>query len=158
MALTYIETVRLLMGDLDEGDNNFFSGEQWVHLFETWSYDNDAGDRELSLLDVANAALNTLSVYHATNSDEIKAQWFQKRTDELGRLPAEIKAEYVVDGQAPPTAIPDNALTVHEVAADAARAARYKPSWTRTRRVPTTPTPRPGAPLASPRPRLTCMS
>ena len=31
MALTYIETVRLLMGDLDAGDNNYFSGEQWVH-------------------------------------------------------------------------------------------------------------------------------
>ena len=115
MALTYIETVRysrlrLLMGDLDEGDNNFFSGEQWVHLFETWSYDNDAGDRELSLLDVANAALSTLSVYHATNGDEFKAQWFQKRTDELGRLPAEIKAEYVVDGQATPDGYPRQRL------------------------------------------------
>ena len=117
MALTYIETVRLLMGDLDEGDNNFFTGEQWIHLFEVWSY-GDPGEEELSLIDVANAALATLSVYHAVNGDETKAEWFQKRTDELSRWHDDIKEQYVVDGNVAPTATPDNALTVHNADPD----------------------------------------
>ena len=122
MALTYIETVRLLMGDLDAGDNNFFSGEQWVHLFETNSYDDSNGDRQLNLVDVAQEALRIMSIYHADARPE-RSKKTDDRVDALGRWPNDIKALYLVDGQAAPTAIADNALTVHEAAATAARAA-----------------------------------
>ena len=57
MALTYIETVRLLMGDLDEGDNNFFSADQWAHLFGVASYDDEDGNSKVCLVEVAIAAL-----------------------------------------------------------------------------------------------------
>ena len=49
MALTYIETVRLLMGDLDEGDNNFFTADQWAHFFRVLSYTDADEARQLSL-------------------------------------------------------------------------------------------------------------
>ena len=70
MALTYIETVRLLMGDLDEGDNNFFTADQWAHLFGVWSYDNPDGDSKVSIVEVAQAALAILAVYHSSNGDK----------------------------------------------------------------------------------------
>ena len=104
------------------GDNNFFSGEQWVHLFETNSYDDSNGDRQLNLVDVAQEALRILSIYHADARPE-RSKKTDDRVDALGRWPNDIKALYLVDGQAAPTAIADNALTVHEAAATAARAA-----------------------------------
>ena len=119
MALSYIETVRLLMGDLDagDGDGQFFTGEQWVHLFETNSYDDSNGDRQLNLVDVAQAALRIMSVYHADARPE-RSKKTDDRVDALGRWPDDVRALYLVDGQAAPTAIPDNALTVHEVDPD----------------------------------------
>ena len=98
MALTYIETVRLLMGDLDEGDNNFFTADQWAHLFGVWSYDNPDGDSKVSIVEVAQAALAILAVYHSSNGDKEKADKLTDRRDELGSWHDGIKALYIVDG------------------------------------------------------------
>ena len=117
MALTYIETVRLLMGDLDAGDNNFFTADQWVHLFGTASYDDAQGDRKVNLVEVAIDALRILAIYHADSRPE-RSKKLDDRVDALGRWPAEQKALYLEDGDAAPTLIPSTALTAHEVDPD----------------------------------------
>ena len=97
MALTYIETVRLLMGDLDEGDNNFFTADQWAHQFGTLSYDDDNGDSKVSLVEVAIDTLRILSIYHADSRPE-RSKKFDDRVDALSRWPNEQKALYLEDG------------------------------------------------------------
>ena len=98
MALTYIETVRLLMGDLDEGDNNFFTADQWAHFFRILSY-NDADDnRKLSLVEVAIEALRTLSLYHADQRPE-RSKKVDDRVDQLSRWPTEKKELYICPGE-----------------------------------------------------------
>ena len=107
MALTYIETVRLLMGDLDEGDNNFFTADQWAHLFGTASYDDDAGDSKVSLVEVAIDALRLLSIYHADARPE-RSKKTDDRVATLSRWPLEQKALYLEDG------VPDGIGTADE--------------------------------------------
>ena len=93
MALTYIETVRLLMGDLDEGDNNFFSADQWAHLFGIWSYDDDQGDSKVSIVEVAQAALAILCrLPLQQRRRRAKADKLTDRRDELGSWHDDIKA------------------------------------------------------------------
>ena len=97
MALTYIETVRLLMGDLDAGDNNFFSPNQWAHLFGTASYDDLDDESKVNLVEVAIDALRILSIYHADARPE-RSKKLDDRVDALGRWPEAQKALYLVDG------------------------------------------------------------
>ena len=107
MALTYIETVRLLMGDLDEGDNNFFTGDQWAHLFGKASYDDadavvvrepsDTGISVVSLVEVAIDALRILSLYHADARPE-RSKKTDDRVDALSRWSNEVKEDYLEAG------------------------------------------------------------
>ena len=97
MALSYIETVRLLMGDLDEGDNNFLTGEQWAHLFGTASYDDEDGNSKVNLVEVAIEALKVLAVYHADSIPE-RSKAASTRVGQLGRWSNEVKALYLEDG------------------------------------------------------------
>ena len=117
MALTYIETVRLLMGDLDEGDNNAFTGDQWAHLFESLSYEDSEGDSKVSLLDVAIAALRTISVYHVDSRPE-RSKAVNDRASQLSRWHKDVRDSYVVDGSESPNYIPINAVDVHNMADD----------------------------------------
>ena len=97
MALSYIEAVRLLMGDLDEGDHNFFTGDQWAHLFGMGSYDDEDGNSKVSLVEVAIAALRILSLYHADARPE-RSKKVDDRVAALSRWPNEQKALYLEDG------------------------------------------------------------
>ena len=97
MALTYIETVRLLMGDLDAGDNNFFTADQWAHFFGTLSYDDEDGNSKVNFVEVAIDALRTLSIYHADSRPE-RSKKLDDRVDALSRWPDDRKARNVFDG------------------------------------------------------------
>ena len=99
MALTYIETVRLLMGDLDEGDNNFFTADQWAHFFRVLSYTDADEARQLSLVETAVEAMRILSVYHVDARPE-RSKKVDDRVDQLNRWPESRKALYIVPGEA----------------------------------------------------------
>ena len=125
MALTYIETVRLLMGDLDAGDNNFFTADQWIHLFAALSYEDDNGDSKVNLVEVALDTLRIFSIYHADSRPE-RSKKFDDRVDAISRWPNERKGVYLVDGSNAPDFAPQTGIDIHNDDPDSHDAARAR--------------------------------